>query len=61
MTTAVVTTQPDFFGLADVLPPGLQFEPALDLMPRSAYLMRGPASRAWQHSVPPVPGLCATR
>lgn len=174
MTTAVVTTQPDFFGLAEVLPPGLQFEPqfidaaaerallevaaalplqqarfkiytarrrvhhfapdalppalqslrdrlaawagidgadfvhamvseyragtplgwhrdapqyelivgvsfggharlrlrpwpavdpkkddivALDLVPRSAYLMRGPARWAWQHSVPPVPGL----
>ena len=30
---------------------------ALDLAPRSAYLMRGPARWGWQHSVPPVPGL----
>jgi alkylated DNA repair dioxygenase AlkB len=30
---------------------------ALDLAPRSAYLMRDAARRGWQHSVPPVPGL----
>lgn len=30
---------------------------ALDLAPRSAYLMRGVARWGWQHSVPPVPGL----
>jgi alkylated DNA repair dioxygenase AlkB len=24
------------------------------LMPRSAYLMRGPARHEWQHSIPPV-------
>ena len=29
----------------------------LELAPRSAYLMRGPARWAWQHSVPPVPAL----
>lgn len=27
---------------------------ALDLAPRSAYLLRGPARWGWQHSVPPV-------
>jgi alkylated DNA repair dioxygenase AlkB len=30
---------------------------ALELVPRSAYLMRGPARWAWQHSLAPVPGL----
>ena len=30
---------------------------ALDLAPRSAYVMRGVARWGWQHSVPPVPGL----
>ena len=30
---------------------------ALDLAPRSAYLMRDSARWGWQHSVPPVPGL----
>jgi alkylated DNA repair dioxygenase AlkB len=30
---------------------------AIDLAPRSAYLMRGTARWGWQHSVPPVPGL----
>lgn len=30
---------------------------ALDLAPRSAYVMRGPARWGWQHSVPPVPAL----
>ncbi len=29
----------------------------LDLMPRSAYRMCGPARRDWQHSVSPTPGL----
>lgn len=29
----------------------------LDLEPRSAYVMRGPARWAWQHSVPPVAAL----
>lgn len=28
---------------------------ALDLAPRSAYAMQGPARWAWQHGVPPVP------
>ena len=28
----------------------------LDVAPRSAYSMRGPARWAWQHSVPPTPG-----
>lgn len=30
---------------------------ALDLAPRSAYLLRGEARWGWQHSVPPVPAL----
>jgi len=30
---------------------------ALDLAPRSAYVMRGVARWGWQHSLPPVPGL----
>ena len=30
---------------------------AIDLAPRSAYLMRDAARWGWQHSVPPVPGL----
>ena len=30
---------------------------ALDLAPRSAYLMRGTARWGWQHSIPPVPAL----
>jgi alkylated DNA repair dioxygenase AlkB len=30
---------------------------ALDLAPRSAYLMRGVARWGWQHSIPPVAGL----
>lgn len=30
---------------------------ALILMPRSAYLMRGPARHEWQHSIPPVDAL----
>jgi alkylated DNA repair dioxygenase AlkB len=30
---------------------------AIDLAPRSAYLMRDTARWGWQHSVPPVPGL----
>ena len=30
---------------------------SLDLAPRSAYLMQGPARWEWQHSVPPVPAL----
>ena len=30
---------------------------AIDLAPRSAYLMRDSARWGWQHSVPPVPGL----
>jgi alkylated DNA repair dioxygenase AlkB len=30
---------------------------SLMLMPRSAYLMRGPARHEWQHSIPPVEAL----
>src|SRR5436305_7012712 len=30
---------------------------ALTLMPRSAYLLRGPARHEWQHSIPPVEAL----
>ncbi len=30
---------------------------ALDVEPRSAYLLRGPARNEWQHSVPPVTSL----
>jgi alkylated DNA repair dioxygenase AlkB len=30
---------------------------ALDLAPRSAYLMDGDARWRWQHAVPPVPAL----
>ncbi|MBW3578577.1 MAG: alpha-ketoglutarate-dependent dioxygenase AlkB [Actinobacteria bacterium] len=30
---------------------------ALDLPPRSAYLLSGPARSAWQHSIPPVKDL----
>jgi hypothetical protein len=26
----------------------------MELKPRSAYLLRGPARRDWQHSIPPV-------
>ena len=44
-------------------PPTAQLRPRphdiveLDLAPRSAYVMRGPARWAWQHSVAPVPAL----
>jgi alkylated DNA repair dioxygenase AlkB len=27
---------------------------AIELMPRSAYLLRGPSRRDWEHSIPPV-------
>jgi alkylated DNA repair dioxygenase AlkB len=27
---------------------------AIELLPRSAYLLRGPARRDWEHSIPPV-------
>jgi alkylated DNA repair dioxygenase AlkB len=30
---------------------------SLILMPRSAYLLRGPARHEWQHSIPPVEAL----
>ena len=30
---------------------------SLVLMPRSAYLLRGPARHEWQHSIPPVEAL----
>ncbi|HEX6441976.1 MAG TPA: alpha-ketoglutarate-dependent dioxygenase AlkB [Stellaceae bacterium] len=30
---------------------------SLTLLPRSAYLMRGPARHEWQHSIPPVEAL----
>jgi alkylated DNA repair dioxygenase AlkB len=30
---------------------------SLTLMPRSAYLLRGPARHEWQHSIPPVEAL----
>jgi alkylated DNA repair dioxygenase AlkB len=30
---------------------------SLTLMPRSAYLLRGPARQDWQHSIPPVEAL----
>ncbi|CAN5732204.1 alpha-ketoglutarate-dependent dioxygenase AlkB [soil metagenome] len=30
---------------------------ALEIPPRSAYLLRGPARREWQHSLPPVEAL----
>ena len=30
---------------------------AVDLMPRSAYLLRGPVRREWEHSIPPLDSL----
>ena len=30
---------------------------ALEVAPRSAYLLRGPSRRAWEHSIPPAPAL----
>jgi alkylated DNA repair dioxygenase AlkB len=27
---------------------------SIELLPRSAYLLRGPARRDWEHSIPPV-------
>jgi alkylated DNA repair dioxygenase AlkB len=30
---------------------------ALEVAPRSAYLLRGPARRSWEHSIPPMPAL----
>ena len=40
-------------------PQGMQHDDviALNLAPRSAYVLAGPARWGWQHSVPPVPGL----
>jgi alkylated DNA repair dioxygenase AlkB len=30
---------------------------SIGLMPRSAYLLRGPSRREWEHSIPPVGAL----
>ncbi len=38
-------------------PPGRQRAVALDLAPRSAYVMQGPIRWGWQHSIPPTKAL----
>jgi alkylated DNA repair dioxygenase AlkB len=38
-------------------PPGRQQAVAIDLAPRSSYVMQGPIRWGWQHSIPPTKAL----